>query len=110
MRRLRMGDRPLFKALRLRTLAEDPDAFADRHAEALAKPDPYGDDLRRSVTGPSRHVIFVAKVSVRPLEVVFGLRHASDVTAARPGAMGVAPEVRLPSTARLTTSEMVRSL
>jgi GNAT superfamily N-acetyltransferase len=73
VRRLRADETALFKTLRLRALADAPDAFADTHAEISARPDTYWQALTRSVTEPGRHAMFVAEVDDTPMGMAFGL-------------------------------------
>jgi hypothetical protein len=49
VRRLRPDEKALFKTLRVRALADSPDAFAHTHAEICAKPDSYWQEMTRSV-------------------------------------------------------------
>ena len=73
VRRLRADETALLKALRLRALADAPDAFAHTHAEISAKPDAYWEEMRRSVTEPAGHAMFVAETAGTPVGMVFGL-------------------------------------
>lgn len=51
VRRLRPDEAALFKTLRLRAVADAPDAFARTFAEISAKPDEWWEEMTRSVTG-----------------------------------------------------------
>jgi GNAT superfamily N-acetyltransferase len=94
VRRLRADETALFRALRLRALADAPDAFAHTHAEISAKPDEYWQELTRSVTGPDRHAMFVAEVDGTAIGMAFGLLDREQTARAHLGGMWVAPEAR----------------
>jgi GNAT superfamily N-acetyltransferase len=61
VRRLRAGETAQLRALRLRALADAPEAFGERFADIDAKPLHYWDELARSFTEPGRHVMFLAE-------------------------------------------------
>ena len=94
IRRLEANEQALFRELRLRALADAPDAFGEALADALVRPDSYRANLTRSVTDPTRHVMFVAEDGTTPVGLVFGLRDVDRADAGRRGGMWVAPEVR----------------
>ncbi len=94
VRALRAGETSLFKTLRLRALADAPDAFAETFAQADARPDADWENLTCSVTEPDRHVMFVAEDAGRPLGLTFGLLDRERPGVARVGGMWVAPEAR----------------
>jgi hypothetical protein len=91
VRRLRADETALFRALRLRALADAPDAFAHTHAEISAKPDEYWQELTRSVTGPDRHAMFVAEVDGTAIGMAFGLLDREQTARAHLGGMWSRP-------------------
>ena len=94
VRRLRADEVALLKTLRLRALADAPDAFAHTQAEISAKPDAYWEEMRRSVTEPAGHAMFVAETAGTPVGMVFGLVDRERSTRAHLGGMWVDPDVR----------------
>ena len=94
VRLLRRNDAALFRDLRLRALADAPDAFAQTLADAEAQPDAYWERLTRSVTEPGGQVMFVAEDGAPPVGLVFGLLDPKRPSVARVGGMWVAPEAR----------------
>jgi hypothetical protein len=62
-----------FRALRLRALAEAPDAFARTHAEISTKPAAWWEEMTGSLTEPGRNVMFVAEESSAPIGTAFGI-------------------------------------
>jgi len=94
VRPLRSDEAKLFKDLRLRALADAPDAFAHTHAEIAAKPEAYWDEMTRSVTEPGRHVMFVAEDAAAPVGLVFGLVDREHADAAHLGGMWLDPSAR----------------
>lgn len=107
IRRLEANETALFKALRRRALADAPDAFGDTHADALARPDSYWEDLTRSVTDPGRHVMFVAESDSAPVGLAFGLRDAEKSDRGRLGGMWVTPEARAHGVGRALTAAVI---
>jgi ribosomal protein S18 acetylase RimI-like enzyme len=73
IRELERHEWALFRELRLRALADSPDAFARTLAEALGENDAYWVKLTESVTTPGGQVMFVAEVEGRPVGLAFGL-------------------------------------
>ncbi len=63
----------LIRELRLRALADSPDAFARTLAEALGENDAYWVRLAGSVTKPGGQVMRIAEVDGRPVGLAFGL-------------------------------------
>ncbi|HEU4367609.1 MAG TPA: GNAT family N-acetyltransferase, partial [Methylomirabilota bacterium] len=94
VRRLRPDEAKLFKTLRLRALADAPDAFAHTFAEISAKPDEYWEEMTRSVTEPGRHVMFVAEESAEPVGMAFGTVDRERAGAAHLGGMWTEPARR----------------
>ncbi|MGH7355612.1 MAG: GNAT family N-acetyltransferase [Candidatus Rokuibacteriota bacterium] len=94
VRRLRADETALLKSLRLRSLAESPDSFANSFADANAKPDSYWQEMTRSVTEPARHAMFVAEEGTAPVGLAFGLVDRDPPEAAHLGGMWVDPATR----------------
>jgi ribosomal protein S18 acetylase RimI-like enzyme len=94
VRRLRTDEVALLKTLRLRALADAPDAFAHTHAEISAKPDAYWEEMGRSATEPAGHAMFVAETAGTPVGMVFGLVDRERSGRAHLGGMWVDPDVR----------------
>ncbi len=88
IRRLGAHEGPRLRTLRLRALAEAPDAFGSTHDEAAAlPPDRWAAQLREIPT-------FVAVVDGEDVGLVRGARDDSRADAAWLISMWVAPEVR----------------
>jgi GNAT superfamily N-acetyltransferase len=94
VRRLRGDEATLFKMLRLRALADAPDAFARTYAEISAKPEAYWQEMTLSVTEPGRHAMFVAESDGVPMGMAFGLLDRDHPTRAHLGGMWVDPDAR----------------
>jgi GNAT superfamily N-acetyltransferase len=94
VRALGDGEAALFRELRLRALADAPDAFAQTLAHAEAQPPSYWEELTRSVTAPGGRAMFVAEDGPRAVGLVFGLLDSARPTVGRVGGMWVAPEAR----------------
>jgi ribosomal protein S18 acetylase RimI-like enzyme len=94
IRRLRTDEAILFKTLRLRALADSPDAFAHTYDEIRARPDSYWAEMTRSVTEPDRHAMFVAEDETAPVGMAFGLLDREDPGRAHLGGMWVEPDGR----------------
>ncbi len=94
VRRLRADEAPLFKTLRLRALADAPDAFAHTYAEISPKPDTYWAEMTRSVTEPGRHAMFVAEDEAAAVGISFGLIDRERSDRAHLGGMWVDPATR----------------
>jgi len=94
VRRLRADEAALLKALRLRALADAPDAFAHTHAEISARPNSYWDDMTRSVTEPGRNLMLVAEETQGPIGMAFGIVDRDRPARAHLGGMWVEPDVR----------------
>jgi len=84
----------LFRELRLRALAESPDAFARTLADAQAEPDAYWLRLTESVTAPGGQVMLVAEVEGRPVGLAFGLFDKERAKTGHVGGMWVEPAAR----------------
>lgn len=84
----------LHRDLRLSALRDSPDSFRDTAAEAEAQPFSYWEDLTRSVTGPDRHVMFLACEGDSVYGSAYGLRDPENTEAGRIGGTWVAPSRR----------------
>jgi GNAT superfamily N-acetyltransferase len=94
VRWLRADEAPLFKTLRLRALADAPDAFAHTYDEISAKPDTYWAEMTRSVTEPDRHAMFVAEAETATIGMSFGTIDRERSDRADLGGMWVDPRSR----------------
>jgi GNAT superfamily N-acetyltransferase len=94
IRELERREWALFRELRLRSLAESPDAFARRFVDEQAQPDAHWIRLAESVTVPGGQVMLVAEEHGRPLGLVFGLLDKERLKTGHVGGMWVDPEVR----------------
>jgi ribosomal protein S18 acetylase RimI-like enzyme len=94
VRRLRADETTLLKTLRLRALAESPDAFGDSVAVARARPDSYWTEMTRSVTEPDRHAMFLAEDAAAAVGIAFGLVDRERADRAHLGGMWVDPAAR----------------
>lgn len=84
----------LIRELRLRALADSPDAFARTLAEALGENDAYWVRLAGSVTKPGGQVMRIAEVDGRPVGLAFGLFDKERAATGHVGGMWVEPEAR----------------
>jgi GNAT superfamily N-acetyltransferase len=107
VRALTAGERDLLVRLRLRSLADSPDAFGDSLAQAEARADAYWDEMLRSVTEPGRHTAFLAEDGGHGVGLVFGLLDADDPRAGRVAGMWVAPEARGRGAGRLLLEAVI---
>jgi len=73
IRELERREWALFRELRLRSLADSPDAFARRFVDEQAQPDAHWIRLTESVTVPGGQVMLVAEDDGRALGLAFGL-------------------------------------
>jgi GNAT superfamily N-acetyltransferase len=94
IRRLRADEAALFKSLRLRALADAPDAFAHTYDEIVSKPDAYWEEMTRSVTGLARHAMFVAEAEAAAVGMAFGTIDRERADRAHLGGMWVDPRSR----------------
>ena len=94
VRRLRADEAAVFERLRLRALADAPDAFAHTYDEIRARPDSYWAEMIRSVTEPDRHAMFVAEDRTASVGMAFGLIDREHPGLAHLGGMWVATEAR----------------
>jgi len=91
---VRADETPLLKTLRLRALAESPDAFGDSLAGARARLDSYWTEMIRSVTEPDRHAMFLAEDAAAAVGIAFGLLDREHADRAHLGGMWVDPTTR----------------
>jgi GNAT superfamily N-acetyltransferase len=94
IRQLEPHEWALIRELRLRALADSPDAFARTLAEALGENDAYWVKLAGSVTQPDGQVVLVALVEGRPVGLAFGLFDRERATTGHVAGMWVDPEAR----------------
>ena len=73
IRELERREWALYRELRLRALAESPDAFGRRLVDELARPDAEWIRLTELVTTPGGQVMLVAEEAGRPLGLAFGI-------------------------------------
>jgi GNAT superfamily N-acetyltransferase len=94
VRELERGEWALFRELRLRALADSPDAFARRFVDEQAQPDAHWLRLTESVTMPGGQVMLVAEDEGRPLGLAFGLFDKERPQTGHVGGMWVEPGSR----------------
>ena len=94
IRELARHEWALFRELRLRALAESPDAFARTVAEAREQSDAYWVQLTESVTAPGGQVMLIAEVDGRPTGLAFGLFDKERPKTGHVGGMWVEPAAR----------------
>ena len=94
IRLLKPDEVEVFREVRLRALAESPDAFGETWHQAQAQPDTYWERLTESVTQPQGQVMVLAEHADRVIGSAFGLRdrHAPDI--GHVGGMWVEPAFR----------------
>jgi GNAT superfamily N-acetyltransferase len=112
IRELAAHEWPLFRALRLRALADAPEAFATPFAEAASRTELQWREQLAGVCASPSHVLFVAESGATAHGLVFG-RLDADSPLAHLGAMWVAPETRLRGAGRLlvdAVAEWARAL
>ena len=94
IRELERQEWALFRELRLRALADSPNAFARTLAEALGQDDAYWVRLTESVTAPGGQVMLIAEVEDRPAGLAFGLFDKERAKTGHVGGMWVEPAAR----------------
>ena len=94
IRELERREWALFRELRLRSLAESPDAFARRFVDEQVQPEAHWIRLTESVTVPGGQVMLVAEEDSRPLGLVFGLLDKERLKTGHVGGMWVDPAAR----------------
>lgn len=83
----------LWRDLRLRALADSPDAFRATHAEEAGQPDEWWEDLIGDTVAHPRGGLWIAEIDEEPVGMAFGrLDPACQVLGI--GAMWVAPGTR----------------
>src|SRR5215471_2014024 len=73
IRELERSEWELFRELRLRALAESPNAFARRFVDERGQPDAHWIRLTESVTMPGGQIMLLAEEDGRSFGLVFGL-------------------------------------
>ena len=94
IRELERREWALFRELRLRSLADSPDAFARRFVDEQAQPDAHWIRLTESVTVPGGQVMLVAEDDGRALGLAFGLFDKEHPEIGHVGGMWVEPGSR----------------
>lgn len=94
IRELERHEWTLFRELRLRSLADAPDAFARRFVDEQAQPDAHWIRFTESVTMPGGQVMLVAEEGGRPRGLAFALFDKERPKAGHVGGMWVEPESR----------------
>ena len=94
VRELGRDEWALFRELRLRALADSPDAFARRFVDEQAQPDAHWLRLTESVTMPGGQVMLVAEDEGRPLGLAFGFFDKEHPKTGHVGGMWVEPGSR----------------
>ncbi|HTY76977.1 MAG TPA: GNAT family N-acetyltransferase [Candidatus Bathyarchaeia archaeon] len=94
IRELERREWALFRELRLRALADSPDAFARRYVDEQAQSDAHWIRLTESVTTPDGQVMLVAEDDGRPIGLCFGLFDKERAKTGHVGGMWVAPTGR----------------
>lgn len=106
LRKLRSDEVELHRALRLRALCDAPDSFGETFADAAARPITYWEELTRSVTEPSRQVMFVACEGEHVFGSAYGLLDRERSDTGRVGGMWVEPAWRGRSVGRALLQEV----
>jgi ribosomal protein S18 acetylase RimI-like enzyme len=92
VRRVQIGDWEALRDLRLRALADSPDAFATTHAEASARPERWWRDWTAASAAGDGQAMFLAWDGGRPIGIagVFGSPDRFDVISmwTEPGSRG----------------------
>ena len=92
VRRLGVDEVDLLRSVRLRALADAPDAFGERYADIDGRDARYWTGLLRSLTDPGRNVMFVAEDDHEaPAGMAFGIRDRAHADIGHVGGMWVDP-------------------
>ena len=94
IRELERREWALYRELRLRALAESPDAFGRKLVDELARSDADWIRLTESVTTPGGQVMLVAEEAGRPLGLAFGIFDKERAKTGHVGGMWVDPGAR----------------
>jgi GNAT superfamily N-acetyltransferase len=94
IRELERREWALYRELRLRALAESPDAFGRTLADELARSDADWIGITESVTTPGGQVMLVAEEAGRSLGLTFGIFDKERAKTGHVGGMWVDPGVR----------------
>src|ERR1700704_1607611 len=94
IRELERRERALYRELRLRALAESPDAFGRKLVDELTRSDADWIRLTESVTTPGGQVMLVAEEAGRPLGLAFGIFDKERAKTGHVGGMWVDPGAR----------------
>lgn len=88
-----MDEWALLKELRIRAVADAPDAFAQTSYEVQSEPQAYWQQLAENL-GLPHHEFFIAFVNEEPVGMAYGCLEADDRHVAHVGSMWVAPTTR----------------
>jgi len=94
VRELERSEWELFRELRLRALAESPNAFARRFVDERGQPDAHWIRLTESVTTPDGQTMLLAEEGGLSFGLVFGLLDREHPKTGHVGGMWVEPEWR----------------
>src|SRR5215467_14335435 len=94
IRELERSEWELFRELRLRALAESPNAFARRFVDERGQPDAHWIRLTESVTTPDGQTMLLAEEDGLSFGLVFGLLDREHPKTGHVGGMWVEPEWR----------------
>jgi hypothetical protein len=81
IRALQPHEAALVREVRLRALAESPNAFGETLQQAQVQPNSYWEELTHSVTQPNSHVMFLAEQAEQVVGFAFGLVDRKDARA-----------------------------
>ena len=94
IRTLQPNEATLLREIRLRALAESPNAFGETLQQVQAQPKTYWEDLTNSVTQPNSHIMFLAEQAEQVAGFAFGLVDRKDAKVGHIGGMWVDPTFR----------------
>ncbi|HXT16181.1 MAG TPA: GNAT family N-acetyltransferase [Gemmatimonadaceae bacterium] len=94
VRRFAAHEWPLYRELRLRALADSPDAFGSTHARESARADAEWEDRLRVGVAAETEMPVVALVDEMPVGLAWGRQDEHDVSVAHVFQVWVAPEAR----------------
>ncbi|HEY9629515.1 MAG TPA: GNAT family N-acetyltransferase [Coleofasciculaceae cyanobacterium] len=94
IRTLQPHEASLFREVRLRALADSPNAFAETLQQAQTQPQTYWEMLTHSLSQPNSHVMFLAEQAGLVVGFTFGLVDRQDSKTGHLGGMWVDPTCR----------------
>ncbi|MBM4385231.1 MAG: GNAT family N-acetyltransferase [Deltaproteobacteria bacterium] len=107
IRELRATDWRAFREIRLRALAESPDAFQQTLAGASAWPDAQWEELVAGVAASPTHALFIAERAGRAIGVVYARLESERPEIAHLGAMWIDPDARRAGVGRLVVDAVL---